>query len=57
MSSNIIVPFPKESYNPNENVGKTSGDLDDTKKELVFTNDTVVKEGNNGMVDKKKEKT
>ena len=53
MSSNIIVPFPKESDNPSEKVIKTSGDLDDTKKSLVANNDTVIKEGNTDMVLKK----
>ena len=55
MSSNIIGPLPKESDNPSEKVRKTSGDLDDTKKALVTTTDTVVKEGNTDMFDKKKE--
>ena len=54
MTSNIIGPLPKESYNPSEKVRKTSGDLDDTKKIFVFTTDTVVKEENTDMVDKKK---
>ena len=57
MSSNIIGPFTKESDNPSGKVRETSRYLDDTKKELVFTNETVVKEGNNGMVDKKRKKT
>ena len=43
MSSNIIGPLPKESDNPSEKVRKTSGDLDDIKKALVTTTDTVVK--------------
>ena len=54
MSSNIIGPLPKESYNPSEKVKITSGDLDDTKNALVTTNETVVKEGNTDMVDKKR---
>ena len=53
MSSNIIVPLRKESDNPSEKVGKKIGDLDDTKKALITTTDTVVKEGNTGMVKKK----
>ena len=53
MSSNIIVPLPKESDNPSEKVTKTSGYLDDTKKELANTPDTVFKEGNTDMFDKK----
>ena len=53
MSSNIIGPLPKESYNTSEKFGKTSGDLDDTKKALIFTTEMVVKEGNTGMVEKK----
>ena len=54
MTSNIIRPLPKESYNPSEKVRKTIGDLDDTKKTFVFTTDTVIKEENTDMVDKKK---
>ena len=53
MSSNIIGPLHKESDNPSEKVRKTSGDLYDTKNDLVFTNAMVVKEGNIDMVDKK----
>ena len=52
MSPNNICPFPKESDTPSEKVRKTSGDLDDTKKALVTTTDTVVKEGNTYIVDK-----
>ena len=52
MSSNIIGPLPKEYYNPSENFIKTSGGFDDTKKALVTTTDTVVKEGNTDMVNK-----
>ena len=44
----------KESDNPSEKVRKSVGDLDDNKKALVLTTDTVVKEGTTGMVDKKK---
>ena len=43
MSSNIIGPLPKESDNPSETVRKKGGDLDDTKKALVTTTDTVFK--------------
>ena len=46
MSSNISEPLPNKFDNPIENVRKTSGNFDDTKKALVFTTDTVVKEGN-----------
>ena len=53
MSSNIIGPLPKEYDNPSEKVRKTSGDLDDTKKALVFTTGMVVKEGNTDMLNKK----
>ena len=53
MSSNIIGPLPKESGNPSENVRKKGGHLDDTKKALVNTTDTVVKGGNTDMVEKK----
>ena len=53
MSSNIIVTLPKEYDNTSEKVIKTSVYLDDTKKTLVFTTDTVVKEGNTDSVDKK----
>ena len=49
MFSNISDPFPKKYENPSITVRKTSGDLDETKKELVTTTDTVVKEGNNYM--------
>ena len=42
MSSNIIGSLPKESDNPSEKV-----------KALVFTIDTVVKEGNTNMVYKR----
>ena len=55
MSSNISDPLPKIYDTPSEKFRKTSGDLDDTKKALVFTTDTIVKEGNTGMVDKNKE--
>ena len=53
MPSNIIAPLPEESDNPIENVRKTRRDLDDTKKVLATTTDTVVKEGNTDMFDKK----
>ena len=53
ISYNIIGPLPKEYDNPSEKVRKTSGVLDDTKKTLVITTDTIFKEGNTDMVDKK----
>ena len=53
MSSNIIGPFPKGSDNPSEKVRKTGGDFDDIRKALVFNTDTVFKEGNTEMVEKK----
>ena len=53
MSSNISDPLPKKYDNPSEKVRKTSRNLDDNKKALVFNTDTVSKEGNNDMVDKK----
>ena len=56
MLSNIIGTLPKEYDNPVEKVRKTSGYLDDTKKALVTTTDTVVKEGNTDMVEKKEKK-
>ena len=43
MLSNIIGLLPTESDNPGENVRKTSGDLYDTKKELVTSTDMVSK--------------
>ena len=49
MSLNISYPLPKKYNNPGITDRKTSGDLDETKKELVTTTDTVVKEGNNYM--------
>ena len=45
--------MPNGYDNPSENVRKTGEDLDDTKKELITTTDTFVKEGNTDMVDKK----
>ena len=53
MSSNISDPLPNRSDNPSEKVRKTSGDFDDTKKALVFFTETVAKEGNTDMVEKK----
>ena len=41
---------------PSEKVKKTSGDLDDIKKPLVTTIDTVVKEGTTDTVEKKGKK-
>ena len=52
MSSNTILPLPKEYDTPSEKVRKTSGDLDDTKEALVNNTDTVVKEGNLDRVEK-----
>ena len=49
MSSNISDPLPKKSDNPGITVRKTSGELNKTKKALVTTTDTVVKEGNTDM--------
>ena len=48
MSSNISDPC-KKSDDPSITARKTSGDLDETKKTLVTTDNTVVKEGNNDM--------
>ena len=45
--------MPKESDDPNENFRKAIGGLYDTKNSLVTTTDTVVKEVNTDMVDKK----
>ena len=52
MPSNIIGPLPKKSDTPIEKVRKSSGDLDDIKKELITTIYTVDKEGITYMVDK-----
>ena len=54
MSSNTIGLLSKKYYTPSEKVGKTSGDLDDTKKVLVTTIDTVVKEETTDAVYKKR---
>ena len=54
MSYNISDPLPKKSDNTSEKVRKISGDLDDTENSLVTTTDTVVKEGNTGMVYRKR---
>ena len=43
----------KKYDNPSERVRKTSGDLDNIKKALVTTTDTVVKEVNTDIVYKK----
>ena len=53
MSSNIIEPLPKKSDKPSEKVIETSGNLDETKKALVTTTETVVKEGSTDIVEKK----
>ena len=57
MSSNISDRLPKKPDNPSEKVGKTSGDLDDTKNKFVTNTYTVYKEGNTDMVDKKGKNT
>ena len=54
MPSNISDPLPRKYDNPSERVRKISGELDDTKKALVFTTDMVVKEKNTEMLDKKR---
>ena len=54
MSYNIIFPLHKESDSPSENVRKTSGDSDDTKKSLFFTTEMVVKKGNTDIFDRKR---
>ena len=52
MSSNISEPLQKKSNNRIITVRKKSGNLDETKKALDATTDTVVKEGNTDMVKK-----
>ena len=47
MSSNTSEPLPNKYDNPSTTVRKTSGDLYETKKALVTTTDTIVKEGSN----------
>ena len=54
MSSNTIGPLLKKSDNPSEKVRKASGDLDDSKKALVATIYTIVKEGTTDTVYKKR---
>ena len=54
MSSNISDPSTKKYDIPSEKVIKTSGDLDYTKKALVTTTDTVLKEGNIVLVNRKR---
>ena len=56
MSYNISNPLPKESDNPSEKVRNKSGYLYDTEKALITTTDTVVKERNTDMIDKKRGK-
>ena len=56
MSSNTIVPLPKKYDAPSEKVRKASWYLDDIKKALVTTIETVVKEGTTDRVDKKGKK-
>ena len=41
MSSNISYPLPKRSDNPSIKIRKISGYLNETKKSLVTTTDTV----------------
>ena len=53
MSYNIIGPLPKKYNTPSEKVRKASGYLDDIKKSLVTTIDTVDKEGTNDTIEKK----
>ena len=53
MSSNTIGPLPNKYDNPSDKVRKASEDLDDIKKALVTTIDTVVKEVTTDTVDKK----
>ena len=53
MLSNTIGPLPKEYDNTSKKVRKASGGLDDIKKELFLTIETVVKEGITDMVDRK----
>ena len=53
MSSNIIGPLPKKYDTPSEKVRKASRYLDEIKKALVTTIDTVIKEGTTENVDKK----
>ena len=53
MSSNSIDPLHKESDNPGEKVRKATGDLDDTKKALISTIDTIIKEGKTDIDEKK----
>ena len=52
MSSNISDPLQNKSDDPSITMRKTSGDLDETEKELVTTNNTFFKEGNTYMVTK-----
>ena len=49
MSSNISDSLPDKSDNPSITLRKTSGGLDETKKSLVNTTDTVVTYGNTDM--------
>ena len=57
MSYNISDLLPKKYDKPGEKFRKRGGDLDDAEKALSPTTDTVVKEGNTDMVDKKVGKT
>ena len=41
--------MPKKYDNPSERVRKTSGDLDEAKKALITTTNTIFNEGNTDM--------
>ena len=56
MSSNSIGILPKKYDYPSEKFRKANGEFDDTKKALVTTIDTIVKEGTTDIVDKKEKK-
>ena len=49
MSSNISDPLQKKHDNPSITVRKKSGDLEENKKALATTTETVVKEGDTNM--------
>ena len=49
MSSNISYALQKKHDNTSITVKKISGNLDETKKKLVTTTDTVTKERNTDM--------
>ena len=50
MSPNISDPLTNKYDNTSERVRKIGGGLDDTRKALVFTNDTAFKEVNTDIV-------